>query len=77
MGRGGGGGGKWNKKTVYVIAAGEQTIASSIDMTACFHCRRGFQCITPPEVLAINCSFMRETVRTSLRYVDTLAGRDY
>ena len=44
-----------------------------VDVTACFHCRRGFQCITPPVVLAIDCSF-RETVTTSLRYVG--AGRD-
>ena len=36
-------------------------------------CKKGFQCIAPPVVLAMDCSF-RETVRTSLRYVG--AGRD-
>ena len=43
-------------------------------MTACLHCRRGFQCIAPPVVLAIDCSFTETDVRTSLRYVG--AGRD-
>ena len=38
-----------------------------------FAFKKGFQCIAPPVVLAIDCSF-RETVRTSLRYVG--AGRD-
>ena len=39
-------------------------------------CRRSFQCNAPPVVYAINCS-LRETVRTSLMYLGTLAGRDH